>query len=638
VLTTTKSFDNLNRLTSTTSVSGSGLPPLASSLYQYNAANQRTRLTREDSSYWDFGYDSLGQVTAGNKKLADGTAVLGHAYGYSFDTIGNLKTTTVNGQSAAYTTDTAGLNQYTQRTVPPVFDILGTAASGAKVAVNLVETQRQGDLFYKQLSTANNTAPKWQSIDILAGKSGAGTGGADAITRQSGHLFLAKSPESFTYDLDGNLTSDGQWTYGWDAENRLVSMQTVGACLQAIPNFPAQRLEFAYDAAGRRIRKIVKNLTGSAYIVSSDTRFLYDGWNLVAEFSASTSASTSSFNLLRSYVWGLDLSGSSQGAGGVGGLLCINALSPLASSLFPVYDGNGNVVALIDVASGALAASYEYGPFGEPLKSTGPAAALNPFRFSTKYTDAETGLLYYGFRYYNTSTRRWPNRDPLEEQGRVNLYGFVGNDPLSRWDLLGLYIELWYGNHPVQAGKAHSKLWLITDEQDVANNSGLTFIPAASKTERAPQGQSGVCLWFISIGAGPDGALDELIADFNRDRDVNEKLGNPSLVTTFADKGAAVSFLSTVQTRNTTMNANFRNTTLEYELFPGSSYTSFDDWDEYNSNSYISGLLGSFGYSAPASGASTPGYSKPVPAFVFTKSFSTTDELKKEWKGHYPNF
>jgi RHS repeat-associated protein len=72
------------------------------------------------------------------------------------------------------------------------------------------------------------------------------------------------------------------------------------------------------------------------------------------------------------------------------------------------------------------------------MKVTGSAAALNPFRFSTKYTDSETGLLYYGFRYYNPSTGRWLSRDPIEEEGGFNLYGMVENDPLNRVDLLGL--------------------------------------------------------------------------------------------------------------------------------------------------------------------------------------------------------
>jgi len=85
---------------------------------------------RQVSAAWTFGYDALGQVTGGTKKLADGTAILGHAFGYAFDTIGNRKTTVVNGQSATYTTDTAGLNQYAEHTVPAFLDVLGTVGDG----------------------------------------------------------------------------------------------------------------------------------------------------------------------------------------------------------------------------------------------------------------------------------------------------------------------------------------------------------------------------------------------------------------------------------------------------------------------------------------------------------------------------
>ena len=64
-------------------------------------------------------------------------------------------------------------------------------------------------------------------------------------------------------------------------------------------------------------------------------------------------------------------------------------------------------------------------------------AKANPFRFSTKYQDDETDLLYYGFRYYNASAGRWISRDTLSERGGKNLYGFVRNNPAGRIDVLG---------------------------------------------------------------------------------------------------------------------------------------------------------------------------------------------------------
>jgi RHS repeat-associated protein len=101
-------------------------------------------------------------------------------------------------------------------------------------------------------------------------------------------------------------------------------------------------------------------------------------------------------------------------------------------------DGNGNVVLLVDRSSGATTARYEYGPFGEPLRATGTQAAGNSIRFSSKYTDSQTGFLYYGYRYYNPTTGRWLSRDPIAEEGGVNLCGFVANTPVNAVDVLGL--------------------------------------------------------------------------------------------------------------------------------------------------------------------------------------------------------
>ena len=78
------------------------------------------------------------------------------------------------------------------------------------------------------------------------------------------------------------------------------------------------------------------------------------------------------------------------------------------------------------------------GPFGEPLRATGVLADSNPFRFSSKYQDNETGLLYYGYRYYQPIAGRWLNRDPIGEKGGRNIYAFATNDPINRVDYLGL--------------------------------------------------------------------------------------------------------------------------------------------------------------------------------------------------------
>jgi RHS repeat-associated protein len=120
----------------------------------------------------------------------------------------------------------------------------------------------------------------------------------------------------------------------------------------------------------------------------------------------------------------------------VGALLQI-ADHSTGKTYLPAYDGNGNVAALFDASDGTVAAAYEYSPYGESLRCEGTFARENSFRFSTKFTDDETGLVYYGRRYYSPSQGRFLGRDPIEEQGGLNLYGFCGNSPIDRWDLLG---------------------------------------------------------------------------------------------------------------------------------------------------------------------------------------------------------
>jgi RHS repeat-associated protein len=174
----------------------------------------------------------------------------------------------------------------------------------------------------------------------------------------------------------------------------------------------------------------VSNWTGSAWIVATRNKFVYDGWNLVAELNATNNA------VIRRFVWGTDLSGSMQGAGGVGGLL---ALNDAANGFhFAGFDGNGNVAGLVNGLNATLSAVYEYGPFGEMIRATGVAAS-NPLRFSSRYLDIESDLLYYGHRFYATAVGRWQSRDPIAESGGRNLIALDGNDAVGFVDVLGLY-------------------------------------------------------------------------------------------------------------------------------------------------------------------------------------------------------
>lgn len=143
------------------------------------------------------------------------------------------------------------------------------------------------------------------------------------------------------------------------------------------------------------------------------------------------------------------------------------------------HDANGNVGAMFDLATGEVVARYEYGPFGEPLRASGPMAQVNPFRWSSKYWENETGLVFYGGngdngkpgrgRYYNPTWGRWLSQDPLGDsafflhytEGKsreeiMRLYEeaigpsclFVRNNPVNYFDPFGL---AYFANGPLSA-------------------------------------------------------------------------------------------------------------------------------------------------------------------------------------------
>jgi RHS repeat-associated protein len=102
------------------------------------------------------------------------------------------------------------------------------------------------------------------------------------------------------------------------------------------------------------------------------------------------------------------------------------------------YDANGNVGQYLD-GSGNIVAAYQYSPFGVIISKSGTKQDDFNFRFSTKFLDNTTGLYYYGFRYYSPRFAHWINRDPIGENGGINLYAMVGNDAVNWVDELGLY-------------------------------------------------------------------------------------------------------------------------------------------------------------------------------------------------------
>ena len=200
-----------------------------------------------------------------------------------------------------------------------------------------------------------------------------------------------------TYDANGNLGSDGTNSYTHDAENRLVAAST-----------PLHSAGYTYDPFGRRTSKTVDGTL---------TRFLHDGDRVIAEYDGAGT-------LVRRYVYGPGIDEPIR-------------MTTASASYTYHFDGQGSVIALTD-ATGALAETYTYSPFGE----TAAASALgNPYRYTGRRYDAETGLYYYRKRYYSPALGRFLEVDPIGHAGGINLYSYVHNNPLRWVDPLGFGAE-----------------------------------------------------------------------------------------------------------------------------------------------------------------------------------------------------
>jgi len=219
---------------------------------------------------------------------------------------------------------------------------------------------------------------------------------------------------AYAYDLNGNLLTDGTRHFGYDDENQLISVWQVSAWSN----------NFVYD--GKMRRRIERDFTWAAgtssWLLTNEIHFIYDGNLVVQERDINNQPQVT-------YTRGNDLSGKLQWAGGIGGLLARNDRAQAIPGLMgsggvsefgtPSYyhaDGNGNITMLI-ASSQMIVAKYLYDSFGNTLAKCGLLADVNNYRFSSKEWNANSGLYYYLYRFYDPSLQRWLNRDPLDEIG-----------------------------------------------------------------------------------------------------------------------------------------------------------------------------------------------------------------------------
>lgn len=436
----TRSYEpNRNLISAVTNRYGSTV--ISAFDYANDEIGRRTAISRSGTAFDTpvrdaYGYNARSEVTSSRRTLAytPSQEVRGFSYDYAYDPIGNRTSSTEydHEDSALVSSYTANaLNQYSQRSVPGYAGVRGSATNNATVTVNGNTAWRLGKYFYGGDDVENSASADMKELDITAVVNPPGTNTPDIVESVTGKVFVAKSPEAFTYDDDGNMLGDGRFVYTWDGENRLASIETSAAAASA--GVPRVRVEYSYDHRFRRIGKESYFWDTSHWSLATSHSFLYDGWNMIRELQYSNIPSFHSST--NSYVWGLDLSGSLQGAGGVGGLLAVAQDGTLYN---PAFDGNGNVCEYSST-DGTLAAHYEYSPFGETVIQSGDTADSFAFRFSTKYWEHKGELYYYGYRYYMPRVGLWLSRDPMGETFGCSLYNGHINSALNYVDWLGAF-------------------------------------------------------------------------------------------------------------------------------------------------------------------------------------------------------
>ena len=397
-------FDNMGRLTSSTTNYAFLTSRSFTTSYAYDKASNRTGFTDPESGSTAYVYDALNRL----QTLTPPTAISSGNFGFSYDALSRrtqmtrpngLKSvyaydnlsrllsvlhqsgaTTLDG--ASYTVDNAG--NRTSRTPQPS----GTASNYTYDAIYQLTQVVQG---------ANTTEsytydPVGNRLSSL---------GVSPYNNNVSNELTSTPTTTYTYDNDGNtltkVVGSNTTSYSWDFENRLSSVTLPGS---------GGTVAFKYDPLGRRIYKSSSSTTSI---------YAYDGDNLVEETNAAGA-------VVARYSDGLNID---------------EPLAMLRSAATSYYnaDGLGTVTSLSN-AAGSLAQTYTFDSFGKQTGSSG--SLVNPFQYTGRESDPETSLYYYRARYYDSVTGRFWTEDPEGFSASPNFYSYVDNEPIDWTDPAGL--------------------------------------------------------------------------------------------------------------------------------------------------------------------------------------------------------
>jgi RHS repeat-associated protein len=392
----------------------------------------------------EFGYDLLDRVVsmrdglgtavnvyeAGSGRLIETTDSLGGRLRYAYDTAGRLlRMTWPDGRSVSYRHD--ALNRIAAVRIDwlgveavPEYDAAGRLVrlvqfngtetrygyDAADRLTSFTHARPGGGVFagfgYGLDANGNRVAERREPEVLLPWRlvDGGVRQGFDAQgQRLLTHGAVGGTTHAPVYSPEGQLERLGNLELRFDAAGRVVRALSTGGA--------AALSHYAYDGAGNRLRAVRNGV---------ETRYLHDvAGNVVAELDG-TGAIT------RYYIHGLGL------------LALVEATGPRAGLFAYHADGTGHIVALTD-ASGTITHRYSYGSFGEVLGRE--AAFAQPFTYAGLVGVMEEpghGLHYMRARYYHVASHRFVSEDPSGFNGGLNLYAYVGGNPLGYVDPSGL--------------------------------------------------------------------------------------------------------------------------------------------------------------------------------------------------------
>ena len=397
-------YDNMGRLTGATTSYTFLTSRNFTASYAYDAESNLTGFTDPENGSTGYTYDTLNRLTA----LAPPSAFGSGAFAFSYDVLSRrTQMTRPNNVTTNYAYDNLSrlltvLHQVGSSTIDGAgygLDTAGNRTSKTDYLANVTSNYTY-DAIYEltQVTQGTNTTESYSYDPVHNRLSSLGVA---SYTVNNSNELTSNSNATYTYDNNGNtLTktdSTGTTTYAWDFENRLTSVTLPGS---------GGTVSFKYDPLGRRISKSSSQGTNI---------FAYSGSRLAETVNSSGA-------VVARYVYGIGID---------------EALAVLQSGTTNYYeaDGLGSVTSLTSSA-GAVAQTYTYDSFGKQTASSGSLS--NPLRYTAREFDAETNLYYNRARYYDPSTGRFLNEDPIRFSGGINLYGYTRNSPANYGDPFGL--------------------------------------------------------------------------------------------------------------------------------------------------------------------------------------------------------